>query len=275
MIGQMVADAAFSDKVSSFESAANIMSAAVGAFNPIGDGDLTETTGWWQMLAPSWADPAVDVAFNRTFWGGPIMPERSSYKKSEQYGIPAKDHMRYFSSVSTLSKEFTKGLYKLTGENVSISPETVDYMVSAVFGGLGDVVQKTINLVPAMSQRHALAAHEIPVLRSFYADESQFYAPQMYRENMAHHWLHYEELRELKKSNPQEAASYERRWAHILTLHDQVKSIEKRVSELRKAGVETSDARLQRIYKNFNRMYDRVEANRRRALKQEPSIMKQ
>jgi len=273
MVGQMVSDAMISDKVSSFESAANIMSSAMSAFNPIGDNDLKEASGWWQMLAPSWADPAVDVAFNKTFWGGPIMPGGSSFKKSEQYGIPGKDHMRYFSSVSKTSKEFTKGLYRLTG--VDVSPETVDYMVGAIAGGLGDVVNKTINLAPAMAARHSLAAHEIPVLRSFYADESEFYAPQTYRANMGQFWQHYEELKEIKKENPREAAAYQRRWAHVLNLHETVKTTEKQAAELKKAGVDRNDARMQKLFKNFNRLYDRIEANKRRAQRSKPSIMNQ
>ena len=201
------------------------------------------------------------------------MPAKSSFKKSEQYGIPALDHKRYFSSVSKFSEYAALGLYKLTGNTIDVSQESIDYLIGAWGGGLGDTVNKAVNIIPSMARRRSLQSHEIPVLRSFYAGKNKFYASQMYRANLAQHWQKWETWNDLKKTEPQEAAAYQRRWAHLINLHDQAKSVEKQVKQLRGLEISNDDSRLQKIYKRFNLMYDRVEANKRRQQRANPSIM--
>jgi hypothetical protein len=254
-----------------WEAAGNIVSSAFGAFNPIGDVSVNDTVGWLQLVAPTWADPIVDIGFNRTFWGGPIMPEDTSFKRSERYGMPKKDHLRYFDSASRGARATTQLLYNMTG--ISVSPETVDYSVSAAFGGLGDAVNKTISMPFNFAQRGKLSLHEVPVVRSFLAGDSQYYASQVYRESMADHWYKWEQWNELKKENGEEAGAYYKRWGHTLGLHDTVLDFEKRVAALRKADVRTSDPRIQKLYKEFTLLYDRTEANARRKRKQQASIM--
>lgn len=271
MAGQMMMDV-FAKGKKPVEGAMAVLSSGLSAFNPIGDNDLTELSGWYQMVAPSWLDPTTDLVLNRTFWGGPIMPDRAAFKKSEQYGIPQKDHTRYFSSATEFSKWATKGIYKAFG--ISISPETLDYTVAAWAGGLGDTVQKSINLPLAVATRHKLASNEYPVIRSFYATDSPYYAPQLYRANMGHYWEKYETARDMKKEGDPGTGAYQARWGHILALKPQVKLFEEQIKALRKAGVTQDDSRMQRLYKKFNLLYDRTEANRRRQQKKNGSIMK-
>ena len=240
------------------QGAARVLSATMGAFNPIGDNDLTTLTGWRQMVMPSWADPLNDVASNQTFWGGPIHPEKKSYKKSEQYGEEGTDYNNYFTSVSKPSKEFTKFLYKHTG--IDINPENLDYLAAGYLGGLGDLVNRSVSLAFSLPKRtSAPMAHELPVIKSFYGDEGTFFAPQMYRANMGDHYLKWEMYNNLEKTNKKAAREFYRRHVETLRLHDHIKAVEKMVKELKGRGVAANDSRMQKLFKRFNRRYNALE----------------
>ena len=238
------------------EATANIISTALSAFNPIGDNDLTTLSGLVQMVMPSPLDPIIDISLNRTFWGGPVKPEASRYKKSEQYGEESPQYNRYFSSVSKPSKWFTMTLYKQTG--VDISPEDLDYGIAAVFGGLGDTLNKFVSMVWKKGKRESLVARDMPIFKSFYGDESQFFTPQMYRENMADYYLKKETLDDLKKVDLKAAGEFQRRHREVLAQETLVKTYEKRIRELKKSGLKISDSRMQKEMKQFNRRFNTI-----------------
>jgi hypothetical protein len=242
------------------EAGANVLSTFLSAFNPIGDNDLTTLKGFFQMIAPSPWDPLVDIALNRTFWGGPIKPEETKYKKSQQYGERAPEYNRYFNSVSKASKWATRNLYKYFG--VDVSPEDVDYGIAAAFGGLGDTINRGVSTIAKGLAGEPVSPREMPIIKSFYGEESEFFAPQMYRENMADYWLKKETFNELKKTNPTMASEFYKRHKEVLGQEPFVKLVEKRIRELKKQGVKISDSRMQREMKQFNRRFNRVHRNK-------------
>ena len=89
----------------------------------------------------------------------------------------------------------------------------------------------------------------------------------MYRANMGDHWLAWETHRDLEKENPAAAAAYYAQNFEIIEIHDLVTEAESIISELKGAGVNISDSRQQRVFKRFNRMYDRAEQAQLRRLK--------
>jgi hypothetical protein len=244
----------------------NILSAGMSAFNPIGDNDLSTLQGWGQLISPAWLDPITDISFNRTFWGGPIAPEGTKYAKSQQYGKEeaSPDYNRYFPSVSKTSKAIAAALYKgldigPVHLGLDISPENIDYSVASIFGGLGDTVNRTVDLGIKVSQRQSLVARDFPIVKSFLRDESKYFAPQMYRANMGDFWYKKETYDGLKKNDPKSAAEFYKRHYEVLSLESMVKSTEKRIRELKKLDVKSSDSRMQREFKLFNRRFNTVE----------------
>jgi hypothetical protein len=231
------------------EAGANVLSTFLSAFNPIGDNDLTTLSGFFQMIMPSPLDPIFDIALNRTFWGGPIKPEQTKYRKSEQYGERQPEYNRYFNSVSKASKWTTRQLYKHTG--IDISPEDVDYGIAAAFGGLGDTINRGVSTITKGLAGEPVSPREMPIIKSFYGQESEFFAPQMYRENMADYWLKKETFNELKKTNPEMAGEFYRRHREVLGQEPLVKLTEKRIRE-----------RMQREMKQFNRRFNTVHRNK-------------
>jgi len=252
-----VSDAAFGPKTAG-EATANIMSTAMSAFNPIGDNDPTTLKGLWQMAMPAWGDPINDIVMNKTFWGGPIRPEPGKYERSEQYGKDAPKYNRYFSGASWGSKTLTKALYKHLG--VDWSPEDVDYGVGAVFGGLGDLINRSINLMASgVTRKRGLVARDFPIVKSFYGDEPNYFAPEMYRANMGDYWEKKETYDYLYKRDKKAAYDFKKRHYEVLRMEDYVKQTEKRVRDLKKKDVMINDSRMQKLFKQFNRRYNTVE----------------
>lgn len=134
-----------------------ILGVAVNAFSPIG---TAPTLG--QMLTPTIARPAVDLAVNKNFAGNPIQPEKSGF------GASSPDSYNYFNSVNPIAKSIAQEANKLTGGNMyksgmaDVSPETIEYLFETATGGVG----KFFNRVYKTASGNA-ETNDIPFVRNF------------------------------------------------------------------------------------------------------------
>ena len=134
-----------------------ILGVAVNAFSPIG---TAPTLG--QMLTPTIARPAVDLAVNKNFAGNPIQPEKSGF------GASSPDSYNYFNSVNPIAKSIAQEANKLTGGNMyksgmaDVSPETIEYLFETATGGVG----KFFNRVYKTASGNA-ETNDIPFMRNF------------------------------------------------------------------------------------------------------------
>lgn len=155
---------------------ARFMQAAImNAFNPLGGDE-----GILKIMAPTLADPLVEIATNENFMGSKIMPENFPF------GAQKPDSQLYFRNVSAPSKVVAEFLNEITGGSkwesgaVDISPETIDHYFDFVLGGLGRTIRRTAN-VPALALEDSLKIKDIPFIRQVYqeaspqVDQSRFY----------------------------------------------------------------------------------------------------
>ena len=133
---------------------------AVDAFAPISGGSVS------QFISPTIIDPAIMLAENKNFFGGPIM------KDKEYYGKTIKDHERGFKSVSPTLKEATKGIYDLSG--VDISPETVEHIIESYSGGAGKFVANSVTTAIETGKGAFPDISKIPVYRQFFKGKSDW-----------------------------------------------------------------------------------------------------
>lgn len=104
----------------------------VSAFNPIGG-----VQSVWNFIAPTIADPAVDLITNKDFAGNDIVPERPSF------GLPVPNSQKYWSNTGAIPKDTAALLNSTTGGNevrpgaVDISPEQLQYAFDYAFGSMG------------------------------------------------------------------------------------------------------------------------------------------
>lgn len=135
-------------------------------FSPLGSFENPGT-----FFAPTVVDPFVIISNETTDQGLPLMPK-------QEWSPDVPDSERFFeSSRGTYFQRFARWLNEQTrgSENypghVSISPETMRYLVSFAFGGLGSFVRDTSDSVSLSSELgfdRALEKNKIPILRSFF-----------------------------------------------------------------------------------------------------------
>jgi len=142
--------------------AAEVMSAYLGAFSPIGD-----ATSLSQFLLPTLADPFVQLYENKAWYGGKIMPEPSDFDQA-----PPPDSERYFDTVPVMWRELARELNEITGGTevtpgkVSISPETFQHFADFMTGGMGRFLTSAADMpIKALDPMEHLATREMAFVR--------------------------------------------------------------------------------------------------------------
>ena len=121
------------------EATSSILGTAVDTLNPIGG-----TESFFNFVAPTVADPFIDIVENKDFAGKPIVKEVSSYDPT-----PPPDSQLFWSTTSPSLKWVSENLNALTGGSkvekgfVDVSPDTIDFWLGYLTGGAGMFVQRT------------------------------------------------------------------------------------------------------------------------------------
>ncbi len=148
------------------ESAGNLATTVVDAFNPVGGSDTL-----LNFLSPTIADPIVDLALNRDFTGKPIMPNE------QPYGPPDPDNQRYFGSVGAHWKAITDFLNETTGGDevvpgaIDVSPETLEYLSGTVLGAAGAFADRLAS-IPSKLVEGDLEVNDVPFARKVMGKKS-------------------------------------------------------------------------------------------------------
>lgn len=115
------------------DSLSSIATGTVDAFNPISTGG-----NFLNFVAPTFADPFVDMAANTDYAGRSIVPERPNYGGPE---VP--QSQLYWSTTDKSYVDIAQFLNELSGGNdvrkgvLDVSPEVLDYWFAFAAGGTG------------------------------------------------------------------------------------------------------------------------------------------
>ncbi len=165
-------------KKNAMDAASDLGLTAVNAFNPIGGSQNIV-----RALTPEIGKPIVDLSLNTDWKGDRIMPDRNPFEK---YEIP--DSERYWSTVSSMSKETSRLLNTLTSGNeheaglIDVSPETLDYGLAFLTGGVGKTVQSVVEGGVDLASGKGIEIEDIPVVRRFVESPSPYFEIQKYKE---------------------------------------------------------------------------------------------
>lgn len=167
------------------EAAGNIIGTFVDAFNPIGGSE-----NFYNFMAPTFADPIIDVARNRDFTDRPIVPERGGF------GVQLPDSQKYWNntfapyvSISNFVNSLTGGTPIIPGA-VDISPNMIQYVVNFATGGVGKFVERSFNTatstIPDMLRGDLaeLDVKGIPFARSLYGSVTSREDMSVYMDRM-------------------------------------------------------------------------------------------
>ena len=123
------------------KSAMSVLMTAINAFNPIGGANSP-----LNFIAPTFADPLVDLATNKDFAGNAIVPERPTF------GLDVPDSQKYWANTGEIPKWTAEQLNRLTGGNevrpgaVDVSPEVLQYWIDYATGATGKFVTRNVGL---------------------------------------------------------------------------------------------------------------------------------
>ena len=155
VLGQLVEERMFGETTTG-EAFGRVLGSVDRGFNPLSSGSVP------QFLSPTVTDPLVQIAENKTFFGGPIKPEQPPYQ-------PAKPESElYFDSVRPMSKETTQWFNRMTGGSeevsglVDISPEVLDHMIDSIGGGPIKFITNSVTTVTSPLRGTAPDIRNIP-----------------------------------------------------------------------------------------------------------------
>ena len=159
------------------EATGHTLDATLNAFNPIGgSGNI------FRSLTPEVIKPIVDIGYNEDWKGDRIRPDRNPFEK---YEIP--DSELKWATASTPAVTAARKLNALFGGSreksaglADISPETMDYAVQFITGGMGQSISRAIDL-PFKAAKGKARIEDIPIVRRFQEDPSPYYEIQNYK----------------------------------------------------------------------------------------------
>lgn len=158
----------------------SLIGTVVDSFNPIGG-----TQSLLNFIAPTVADPIVDLTRNRDFADRPIMPEQN------QYGPPTPDNQRYWGSIAPHWRAVTDGLTNISGGDeimpgaIDVSPETLEYMSGVVTGAAGTFfIDRIGGLVEKAVAGEDITTNDLPLIRKIVGQRPSWYDKSAYYERV-------------------------------------------------------------------------------------------
>lgn len=167
--------AAFARGASSFKDyAGNLVEIGIDSFLPIPASRINpfENFGAWLIdsATPSAARPVVEFVLNVDAMGNPIYDSRSG-KYADAFSGSTRP--------SELHRDITKLIFNLTDGNVSVSPDTVAFMLNNYADAFNHIAENSYNLtLTAMGDKNFDAKKDTFFLRSFIGRRSNFDARQ-------------------------------------------------------------------------------------------------
>ena len=147
------------------ESATQIMTLLLDAFNPLGGGSML------QMLAPTVLDPLAAATMNKDAFGRPIYKEDMAMKQTPGF-------MRSRENATTVSQWISQFLNyvsspagtKYTKGSISPTADEIDYYAGQVGGGAAREAIKGAETVKSWFTSEPQPIHRVPVVGRFYGD---------------------------------------------------------------------------------------------------------
>lgn len=172
--GRLLSDAIFrKNPRNASEYGWSIAGVFLDAFSPLG---ASPSLG--QLIAPSVLDPAVQIAENKSFTGGPV------YKSADRgFGKtdPKPAYTRHFESTPDVWVGASKLLNDATGGDkvkpgaIDISPDIMKHVFYTMTGGPGRTLDQAIDLTQAGARGKDVSINRVPLASRFYGanDDAQ------------------------------------------------------------------------------------------------------
>lgn len=203
--------------------------AGMEAFNPLG-----VSPSMAQFIAPTFADPLVQVASNENWYGGRIYPEK--------YGSRKPDSENYFANVSPAAKLVAQVLNSWTGGNpgrsgfADVNPEVIEHYVEFVGGGAGRTLLNAGKTILGAWNGDEILPEDFPLVRRFFNSTT---TSTSLRRDFYDAWDDVDaarfEVRELRRDGLHaEASEAAKRNARLIAIHGAMRGTFEALSDFRR-----------------------------------------
>lgn len=144
-----------------------------GAINPLGGGNVFTMDGALRTVAPTIADPFIELGFNKNFAGSQIEKDPVGGDKDARPGYARARESTLRSTTGQAYLGISKALNWLSGGSgheagmVSPTPERVRYIAQTAGGGVLRELEKIINVSTAAARGEEVRASQVPLFSRF------------------------------------------------------------------------------------------------------------
>ena len=221
-------------------AAGGFLQTVVDAFNPIGG-----TDNLMNLIAPTIADPVVDLYRNRDFADRPIMPEQSPYAPETP------DSQKYWDSISPHWKIVTDTLNSMTGGDeviggaIDVSPETLQHLSGVATGAAGTFfIDRIGGLAEKAISGEEITANDLPLVRKVVGTKPSWYDKAAYYERVGQIENIVADVKEYRTRQKDDLAdAYEDKNMDVLDMVKPMKAAKKQLRALKKERGEIEMAR--------------------------------
>jgi hypothetical protein len=261
-VGNEMSRAFTKQNYSPLKGAARMAGIFANAFNPVASGTLLQT------IAPTILDPIAQVAENKNWFGGDLMPSKNIFEKA-----PTPDSQRYWKSSRGASVWVANQLNSLTGGDkikqgaIDVSPETLDLIVDTVGGSALRFFTDIAEVPQKMLKEEKTAIHQFPFLRRVAGEQSEWGNSRAYRENVEEVFVAKERLKAYRGTDfYQEVLDDTKKIRFLFGAADQAESTLRKLRQQKKAAevaknkeyAKRIDERMNEAYIRFNKQYNKL-----------------
>ena len=216
----------------------------LGAMNPMGGGNVLTADGALKLVAPTVADPIIEVIANRNFAGGRIEREamendgRPGYQRARESTLRSATGQVY-TGISKALNFASQGSAWEAG-SVSPTPEMVRYVARVFGGGLLGEIERVIDAGANLVTGKETKATRIPLTSRFYGEVDPDQVEQRRFYEAARKIQRIERsVKAAKKAGDQDEADRIASENEIYQLAGQLENIQARLRKLNKQATET------------------------------------
>jgi hypothetical protein len=146
----------------------------LGSLSPVGGGNIFTADGALKLIAPTVADPVIEIVANRNFAGAPIEREamendgRPGYQRARESTLLSASGQAY-TGISRALNAMTMGTTWEAGA-VSPSPEMIRYVARVFGGGLLGEIERVIDAGANIATGTETKSTRVPLTSRFYGE---------------------------------------------------------------------------------------------------------
>jgi hypothetical protein len=223
------------------KAAINMVSATMGSYNPMGGSlDPRDPIQLGLAVAPTMADPFIQLAAGVDGFGKPTGPSKSPYdQRPDSETVSAQQHGSVYHRISRWANEATGGNQVRAGA-IDVQPGTIKNLGGIVGGGLGRFIADTINLGYLGATDAPISQRDIPVVKQLYGEYDKKAGMTLYYERSRKALDEFKDANEEFKAGVKKDYTAEEKF--LYAMGDHAKFIGEAMGELKKYEIQISES---------------------------------